>query len=789
MDSSAKLNSQKFGEARKYASLFLIYFFVALITGAILEVSGVLSRSELQTINKMFEARRWLVWTPESLNRLNPQVLYDYHEKHEIPRRWWAWDYTLSWMIEPNHIPVKHKWIIFNHLLEDEPPLEAIAEHPWMKPLMEYPTSRATLAKTVEFLARSGVKLIIMDNDFPQYTSEDALLAQAVHKCSTGEYGRKVPVYMVSTVNHRSFANVLQLDLPSAPVGIFHELTKIEPDSDVAEKYSGSTGMLLDEDQVVRRAATRIPGPDGQLRDSLMVKALHSLGEEAPANLPNEMDIDFAGPPNSELYPVRPFSYLLDPEQQNKLIHPPPGSTDVTLKDSVVILGDGVTDLYSTPYTNLGVNLMSGPEILAQAFDTISRKSWFYRIREPYGVLYLALSAAFGGAMLCLWRLIHSPLSTKSSAAVGLALNFIGSLLIVGLSIFLSFLLFSYARIIVPIMVPATALTFAALGTALWERENERIRSLRQELEHARENLEHAQENLLLQNDKHQAELRTQAAEARAQESIQDEQRRKEFVRRINHDLKGPVTVMSWTLSQLKNGGLKQEVVTEKILRLAKTCDRLIDLLHELARSYEHAAKGVQADIAPFQLNKVLNGCYNLAKPQAEMKSSTLDLSLPEEKLWVTANELKLARIIDNLVRNAILHNPPGTTIHLEARSRAHVHQIDISDNGVGIEADHLQNLFDPVYAAAHHSEGGEGLGLAIAKSFIESMGGKLSAKSEKGIGTTFTVSLPSTNLAAGGDQNEVSRESEILVGPLIGNPPKMTEPKMTELVQSESRD
>ena len=757
---------RKSNETSSYASLFVLYLVVALITGAALEFSGVLNRADLQTINRLFEARRWLRWTPESLERLNPKALSDYHEKHEIPRRWYAWDYTLSWLLEHNHVPVQHKWIIFNHLLEDEPPIEAIEEHPWMKPLMQYPTSRAELAKVVEFLARSGVKLIILDNDFPQYTPEDRLLAEAVHKANAGDFGKKVPVFLVSTVNHRSFANVLQLDLPSAPVGIFKELQKLEPNVDVADKYSGTTGMLLDEDQVVRRAATYSLGPDSNLRESMIIKAARALGEKVPDDLPSEMDIDFAGPPNSELYPVRPMSYLFDPEQRQKLVSPPVGSNDVTLKDAVVILGDGVTDLYSTPFTNLGVNLMSGPEILAQAFDTMTRRSWFQRVQEPLSIVYLAISATIGGGLLCLWKFIHTPFSRRSTRrALGVWLNLIGSFLTVAISVLIACLIFSYARLIVPVIVPAIALTFAALGTAFWERENERLNALQNELSFAKE-------SLVLEKEKHEAEMRIQAAEAKAQESLQDEHRRKEFVRRINHDLKGPVTVMSWTLSQLKKGGLREEVVAEKTLRLAKTCDRLVDLLHELARSYEHASKGVKADVAPFQLTKVLNDCFSLAKPQAEMKGSSIDLLLPEEKLWVTAEELKLARVIDNLVRNAILHNPAGTRIHLETRSRAHVHQIIIADNGVGMTQEHLNNLFDPIYAANHHSEGGEGLGLAIAKSFIESMGGTLSATSEKGVGTTFTLSLPSTNLAAGGDQKEVSKESLILVGPLVGNPP-----------------
>ena len=111
-----------------------IYFAVAMLIGLCLEVTGTLQRAELQSINHRYEVRPWFLWDRESLNRLNPTALWDYHEAHEIPRHWWAWDYTLSWLIENNHPPVKQNIVIFNHLLEDEPPLEAVKDNPWMAP-------------------------------------------------------------------------------------------------------------------------------------------------------------------------------------------------------------------------------------------------------------------------------------------------------------------------------------------------------------------------------------------------------------------------------------------------------------------------------------------------------------------------------------------------------------------------------------------------------------------------------------------------------------------------------
>lgn len=731
-----------------FSSLFLVFAFVSIVSGSSLEFTGVLKRAELQTIDQRFEARCWMAWTPEGLSRLNPKRLIDYHEKHEIPRHWWCWDYTLSWLIQPNHIPVKKKFVIFNHLLEDEPPLEALADHPWMTPLMQFPVSRATLAKSIEFLNSAGARLIILDNDFPQYSKDDVVLAEAIHKSEAGAFtGRKVPVLMASTVNHRSFANIMQLDFPSAPSGILACLQRLEPGFDPAAKYTGSTSMLLDEDQVVRRMLCRASVGKSAAREPLVLKALSRLGEEVPASLPDEMDIDFAGPPNSELYPVRPFSYLLDPDLQKRITNHNSESPDASVENAIVILGDGVTDLYPTPYTNLGVNLMSGPEILAQAFDTILRRSWHYRVETPWSYLYLAMCSISSAALLCLWKRVYSMrFKQAQNMAIRLALDLSCCIFMLGLSYFVACLLFCHLRLIVPVVAPASSLIFAFLASALWERENQRLLALKQKLEHA-------EELLILQQEKHDEEMRRQLAESQMQEIVQDQQRRGEFVRKINHDLKAPVTAMSWILARLMQGGLSPAAVSEKIERLAKTSNRLVDLLHELAHSYE---TGTQQDeenyVVDSQLNRILFDCVSMARPLAEMKGARLELSIPERKLWVKSNPLKISRIFDNLIRNAVLHNPSGTQIQVEARSRAHVHQIYVSDNGKGMDADMLLHLFEKKEL---RPGGTDGLGLQIVYAFIESMGGKITVTSEPGHGTTFTVTLPSSHLEAGGESGD----------------------------------
>src|SRR5438552_13930859 len=98
------------------------------------------------------------------------------------------------------------------------------------------------------------------------------------------------------------------------------------------------------------------------------------------------MDVDFS-PPNTDAYPVRPFWYLLDPQTRDQLKSA--NSHDVTIRGAIVILGDNIIDVYSTPSTSVGTDLMSGTEILAHSIDTISRHSWPQRLTNTQQYLYI----------------------------------------------------------------------------------------------------------------------------------------------------------------------------------------------------------------------------------------------------------------------------------------------------------------------------------------------------------------------------------------------------------------
>jgi two-component system sensor histidine kinase BaeS len=105
-----------------------------------------------------------------------------------------------------------------------------------------------------------------------------------------------------------------------------------------------------------------------------------------------------------------------------------------------------------------------------------------------------------------------------------------------------------------------------------------------------------------------------------------------------------------------------------------------------------------------------------------------------------------VARIFMNLVENAVKYNKDGGRVTLSLRRDPDAVRVSVADTGIGIEPEHLPKLFRRFYRtdkARSRETGGAGLGLAIAKSFTEALGGKIQVESAPDVGTTFTLVFP----------------------------------------------
>ena len=111
-------------------------------------------------------------------------------------------------------------------------------------------------------------------------------------------------------------------------------------------------------------------------------------------------------------------------------------------------------------------------------------------------------------------------------------------------------------------------------------------------------------------------------------------------------------------------------------------------------------------------------------------------------------NPALLEQAASNLIENAIKYSEPGRTIRIEAKRENGHWNIAFTDEGFGIEAQHLPRVFERFYRVDKgraRAEGGTGLGLSIVKHIMTAMGGKVSVESAPGVGSTFTLSVPAT--------------------------------------------
>jgi signal transduction histidine kinase len=112
----------------------------------------------------------------------------------------------------------------------------------------------------------------------------------------------------------------------------------------------------------------------------------------------------------------------------------------------------------------------------------------------------------------------------------------------------------------------------------------------------------------------------------------------------------------------------------------------------------------------------------------------------------IRADQNRIDQVLGNLVRNALTHLPPGGLIRLEASTYPGGVLFSVSDNGPGISPEELPYIFERFYRADRsraRATGGAGLGLSIARSLVETHGGRIRAASEPGEGTTISFMIP----------------------------------------------
>lgn len=211
-----------------------------------------------------------------------------------------------------------------------------------------------------------------------------------------------------------------------------------------------------------------------------------------------------------------------------------------------------------------------------------------------------------------------------------------------------------------------------------------------------------------------------------------------------SHELRTPIAVMR---AHLESAELRNERLTPRetdLLRREVTrLERLVEDLFALSRA---ELERLEIAVQRVSLSHLVSDLIHALEPLAIVGNVTLLNSVSGGLIAVAADEERLQQVLRNLVTNAIRYTPEGGIVRLSARARGDAVTLSVQDTGIGIENDDLKRIFEPFYRtdpARTRSSGGTGLGLALVRELLERMGGKVSAESTVGRGSTFTLELP----------------------------------------------
>lgn len=209
----------------------------------------------------------------------------------------------------------------------------------------------------------------------------------------------------------------------------------------------------------------------------------------------------------------------------------------------------------------------------------------------------------------------------------------------------------------------------------------------------------------------------------------------------ISHDIKTPLTVILGYLEMMRLEQ-KDDEMLQKVEVKAEQVTELINRFFTLAKL---EAGDVNLTLTKININEL---CRENVLDFYELllqKEFTVDISIPEEKLFVQGEKESLNRILNNLLSNAIRYGRDGKYAGLFLREEKEFIYIDIVDKGRGIAKEFEESVFKRLYTMEDSRSGqaqGNGLGLTIAKNLAEQMGGELLLESEPGVKTVFTLKL-----------------------------------------------
>jgi len=218
---------------------------------------------------------------------------------------------------------------------------------------------------------------------------------------------------------------------------------------------------------------------------------------------------------------------------------------------------------------------------------------------------------------------------------------------------------------------------------------------------------------------------------------------RRQLVAWASHDLRTPVASIQAMLEATEDGLASIDEYLPALRQQTRTLGILIDDLFELARI---DAGALTLELREAQLPQLVSHCVRGLEAEARARQVHLESQLDDHLPGVRCAPEHVQRVLLNLVTNALRHTPSDGAVVVKARRRARELEVSVEDTGMGLSPEAQERMFERFWrgdASRTRASGGAGLGLAIARGFVEAQGGRIWAENRPEGGARFAFTLP----------------------------------------------
>ena len=217
---------------------------------------------------------------------------------------------------------------------------------------------------------------------------------------------------------------------------------------------------------------------------------------------------------------------------------------------------------------------------------------------------------------------------------------------------------------------------------------------------------------------------------------------RNDFINNFSHEFKTPIVSIRGFAKRLKKSTLTESQRAEYLDFIISEAERLSNMSTNILLLSRYENLQIISEQTSYHLDEQIRKCVLLFEKQWDKKNIEISLNLPE--IPYRNNADMLSHVWINIISNAIKYTDDSGIISITGGIKDDFVIIDISDNGIGMDQETLNHIFDKFYQGdTSHATKGNGLGLALVHRIVDLCDGEILVESEVGAGTTFRINLP----------------------------------------------